>query len=146
MITLGRDLNSSRAYSITSDRMNPDFPIYDEKGDGGNCANFVSQSIYAGGLHTTRGNSFDVWNDSVWTWNLSGIARASHTWSGAQRNYNYMKDHSGAFTVESNAYNVGLGGVIYADWEGTGNLGHAMVVVGHINGGPHPSPSFARKL
>lgn len=126
-------------------KMNPKYPVYKEQGTQGNCTNFLSQVVHEGGLPTTTGHSWDVGKDNVWTWNLSGIAAASHTWSGAQNSYNYMKDYSHAFTVENNPYHIGEGGLIYADWEGNGNLDHAMVVVGNINGGPHPSPIICQK-
>lgn len=125
--------------------LNPKYPVYKEEGKTGNCTNFLSQVVHEGGLPTTTGHSWDLGNDNVWTWNLLGLASASHTWSGAQNSYNYMKDHSHAFTVENNPYHIGEGGLIYADWEGDGTLDHAMVVVGNINGGPHPSPIICQK-
>lgn len=118
-----------------TDRMNPDFPIYKEEGHGGNCTNFLSQAVYAGGLRTTWGSSLDVKNEKVWTWNLAGIAHASHTWSGAKMNYTYMRYHSGAFTPESNPYHVGGGGLIYANFGNCPDgFNHAMVVVGNTSG------------
>ena len=122
------------------DSMNPDFPVFGEN----NCTNFVSQALYAGGLPTTYGTSVDVWNKTKWTWNLAGIAGATHTWSGADNNYHYMKDYSGAFTVENNPWDVGQGGLIYADWDGDGNINHAMIVVGYIKG-PNPTPIICQK-
>lgn len=124
-------------------KMNPDFPIYDEK--NGNCANFASQAIYAGGLKTTFGNSLQIWDDHVWTWNLAGIAKASHTWSTAQHNYNYMKDSSGAFTKENSPWRVGQGGLIYGDWDNDGSFNHVMVVVGYINDGYNSTPVICQK-
>lgn len=128
-----------------TDRMNPNFPIYSENSHVvGNCTNFVSQSVYADGLPTTFGTSLDVWNDKVWTWNLAGIARASHTWSGAEQNYRYMKNYSGEFYRED-PWRIGTGGIIYADWKNTGVLGHAMFVVGYAGHEDHPSPVICQK-
>lgn len=107
--------------------MNPVFPIHEENGTKGNCTNFVSQAVYAGGLPTTFGTSFDSANPKVWTWNLAGIARDTYTWSGAEYNYNYMKNYAGVFEPD-NAWRIGFGGIIYADWKNTGHLGHAMFV------------------
>lgn len=128
-----------------TNRMNPDFPIYKEEGHAGNCTNFLSQSVYAGGLPTTWGSSLDVRNEKVWTWNLAGIAHASHTWSGAMMNYTYMRYYSGAFTPESNPYHVGEGGLIYANFgNGPDGFNHAMVVVGSSRG-PYPVPVICQK-
>lgn len=121
-------------------KYNPDFPIYPTN----NCTNFVSQAIYAGGLPTTYGNSFDIKNPKVWTWNLKGIAQATRTWTAAHNNYHYMKDYSGAFTVESSPWRVGEGGLIYGDWGNDGTIDHAMIVVGHM-GGPNATPIICQK-
>lgn len=104
---------------------NPDFPYYKE-----NCANFVSQAMYAGGLPLVGASSPFIYDTSVWTWNLSGILQASRTWSQASKNYVFMKDHSGAFTVLDNIWNAWQGSLLYTDWEGDGTIDHAMVVVG----------------
>lgn len=124
--------------------MNPVFPIHEEKGTKGNCTNFVSQAVYAGGLPTTFGTSFDRANPKVWTWNLAGIARDTYTWSGAEYNYNYMKNYSGIFKPD-NAWRIGFGGIIYADWKNTGHLGHAMFVVGYAAHRNKPTPIICQK-
>lgn len=126
------------------DVMNPDFPIYKEDGSKGNCTNFVSQAVYAGGIPTTFGTSFDVWTPKVWTWNLAGIAGASVTWSGAEYNYRYMKNYAGVFKPDD-AWKIGFGGIIYADWENKGQLGHAMFVVGYAGHRDKPSPVICQK-
>lgn len=117
------------------DVMNPDFPVYDN-----NCTNFVSQILYAGGLPLAGGNSLQIRDTSVWTWNLAGIAQASRTWSGANYNFTYMKDHSNSFTEGSDPMRAWQGSIIYADWESDGELDHAMFVVGYVSYGDTVSP------
>ena len=69
------------------------------------------------------GSSLDVRNEKVWTWNLAGIAHASHTWSGAMMNYTYMRYYSGVFTLESNPYHVGEGGGLSTPTSATALMG-----------------------
>ncbi|WP_300766126.1 amidase domain-containing protein [uncultured Bifidobacterium sp.] len=108
-------------------KMNPDFPDDDD-----NCTNFVSQSLYAAGLKTTYGNSFQTKDTSVWTWNLAGIAGQTWTWDNANYNYTYMKDHSKTFTHGNNPDIAWEGSLLYGDWGRDGKYNHAMVVVGDV--------------
>lgn len=109
---------------------NPAFPYYDD-----NCTNFESQAMYAGGLPLVGAPSPFLYDTSVWTWNLSGIASASRTWSYAPSNYTFMKDHSNTFTVMDNIWKAWEGSLLYADWTGDGTIDHAMIVVGVVVSG-----------
>lgn len=119
----------------TQDVMNPAFPIYDN-----NCTNFVSQILYTGGLPLRGGSLLQAHDTSVWTWRLTGSSKASRTWSAANYNYTYMKDHSNSFTPDSNPMHAWQGSIIYADWQNNGELDHAMFVVGYIANDLHVSP------
>ncbi len=107
--------------------MNPDFPNYHEIFEhevdlpigepGSNCTNFASQSLYAGGLPLNAGKDNNEKRDdpNAWTWNVKGISGATYTWSGADNNFYYMRDHSGIFQVESNPRRAWEGSLIYGN-------------------------------
>ncbi|WP_180380783.1 amidase domain-containing protein [Alloscardovia macacae] len=126
-----------------ADRMNPDFPDYHNflgheidfpiGSSGSNCTNFVSQSLYAGGLPLNAGVNGNAKKDdeSAWTWNVKGISGATYTWSAANNNFRYMRDYSGIFKVENSPRKAWEGSIIYGDWGMDGTYDHAMVVVGY---------------
>lgn len=114
-------------YGDWREHFNPDFPYYSE-----NCTNYISQVMYAGGLRLVGAASPYLYDTSVWTWNLRGIAGASRTWTAAQYNYTFMKDHSGLFYHLDNIWRAWQGSLLYADWQGDGTIDHAMVVVSYM--------------
>lgn len=114
----------------TKDGFNPDFPYYDPK--SGNCANFASQSLYAGGMKLAAGNSLQSHSTDVWTWNLSGVAEASRTWQNADYNYCYLKKHTDFSTEIPNIWTAPQGSVMYTDWEKDGVLNHALLIVDNM--------------
>lgn len=121
--------DSNHSYKGTDmDFMNMGFPIYPD-----NCTNFVSQALYTGGLKPKNATVLTRTRDDVWSYRAFAQISPTYTWGGAENNYRYMKNYSGAFTSDNNPHHIGPGGVIYADWNGDGTKDHAAFVVGNIN-------------
>lgn len=74
---------------------NPKYPDYSDVEPGGDCANFISQCIHAGGLPMTGSNANDVTNSwfcySDYIWAINDISR---TWRGAYYFYIYWSLHA----------------------------------------------------
>jgi hypothetical protein len=127
-----KEINYADKWS-TSSKMNPAFPSSPNR--MANCTNFVSQSLYAGGL---KENLFFTLNNkdlALWTWRLpvphgGKLTGPSLTWDNADANYWYMAHRSNAFKVNNNMSQMWQGSLIYASWNGNGHKDHAMVVVG----------------
>jgi hypothetical protein len=124
--------------------MNPNFPIYTNES---NCTNFASQALYAGGLPLK--DSINVFNPSdptLWTYHLAGIAEATHTWSGADNNWAYMRDHSNSYDDNGASPWTGWeGSLIYGDWEQDGTWDHVMIVVGVVVSNGVRTPVICQK-
>lgn len=86
------------------------------KGRGGDCANFVSQCLYAGGFK----------QDSVWY-------RHSVAWINVMKQIAHFKAY-GTF-LNANNGNLIKGNPIYFDWNGDGTYDHATICVGRNNNG-----------
>ena len=86
------------------------------KGRGGDCANFVSQCLYAGGFK----------QDSVWY-------KHSVAWINVMKQIAHFKAY-GTFLTASNS-NLIKGNPIYFDWNGDGTYDHATICVGRNNSG-----------
>ena len=81
------------------------------KGRGGDCANFVSQCLYAGGFK----------QDSVWY-------KHSVAWINVMKQIAHFKAY-GTFLNASNS-NLIRGNPIYFDWNGDSTYDHATICVG----------------
>ena len=97
------------------------------KGRGGDCANFVSQCLYAGGFQ----------QDSVWY-------KHSVAWINVMKQIAHFKDY-GNFMNASNS-NLLRGNPIYFDWNGDGVYDHATICVGRNNSGTAILDSHTRDL
>ena len=86
------------------------------KGRGGDCANFVSQCLYAGGFK----------QDSVWY-------KHSVAWINVMKQIAHFKAY-GTFLNASNS-NLLKGNPIYFDWNGDSTYDHATICVGRNNSG-----------
>lgn len=119
---------------------NPDYGNFDEVGIGGDCANFVSQCLQAGGwpldyresarneewwYRRVGSDEFDADEDDWW----------SCSWTIADLNFRYMRANGGqGLNLLRNprlARTLRLGDTIYYDWEGDGVLNHSAIVTGH---------------
>lgn len=93
------------------------------RGIGGNCTNFVSQSIYAGSC---------VMNDTpTFGWYYNSLDDRSPSWTGVEYFYNFMVDNMGVgpFGKESTADEIEVGDVIQLGREGEGYY-HSLLAVG----------------
>lgn len=70
---------------------NPDFPAYDDY--GGDCANFVSQCLYAGGMKMVGTNTSNFNNWFCRTKNTEQVSKVSSTWRGAEAFSYYWKNN-----------------------------------------------------
>ena len=97
------------------------------KGRGGDCANFVSQCLYAGGFK----------QDSVWY-------KHSVAWINVMKQIAHFKAY-GTFLNASNS-NLIRGNPIYFDWNGDSTYDHATICVGRNNSGIAILDSHTRDL
>lgn len=86
------------------------------KGKGGDCANFVSQCLFAGGMPT----------DSVWY-------KHSVAWINCTAQIAHFKSF-GTF-LSANNDNILAGNPIWFDWNGDGTYDHATICVGRNSSG-----------
>lgn len=84
---------------------------------GGDCANFVSQCLVAGGLSMTDG----------WYWN--DYYDRSGSWSYCPSMYNYFKDKGYEIIEKPSASDIKEGNPILYAWDGV-TWGHAAICVG----------------
>ena len=102
---------------------NPDYIDYNPV--GGDCANFVSQCLFAGGLKT----------DGIWY-------TGSLTWINAQKLYNYLTN-KGYAVVSATGSNVIPGrSVIFYDWDGNGTFDHTSISSSNGNVSAHNKNHF----
>ena len=100
---------------------NPVFASF--MGFGGNCTNFVSQSIYAGACQMNETPTFG--------WYYKSLDDRSPSWTGVEYFYNFMVNNRGVgpFGEESTADRIEVGDVIQLGREGEGYY-HSLLVVG----------------
>lgn len=105
----------------------PDWSPY-----GGDCANFVSQCLYAGGKRMSFGPSSDT---SYWfsSGSIADINQVSSTWRGADAFKEYWTDHSQSqsFNSYEGAYSFGYKGDAVAWLNSRGRAFHIVVIVGY---------------
>lgn len=101
---------------------NPDYPDYSDM--GGDCANFVSQALHAGGWDmtaTTDPNNQQLWY-STKTW-------SSQTWRAAENLFHYMRDVEEKKAIR-NVWAAQPGDVIQFRQKDKNRMQHTMIVVG----------------
>jgi len=93
--------------------------------NGGDCTNFVSQCLAAGGWQNSgfydRTNSYNWF--CYWGWYMS------YTWGGAP-NFKQFLDNSGRATRVNAWQNLTGGDVIVMDENGNGTISHSVFVLG----------------
>ena len=92
-------------------------------GIGGNCTNFVSQSIYAGSCEMNYRPTFG--------WYFISLDDRSPSWTGVEYFYNFMTQNSdvGPFGRDASSDELELGDVIQLARDGEGYY-HSLLVVG----------------
>lgn len=115
-------------YSKSSNSYYPYFPT-------GDCTNFVSQCIYAGGISMDGSSSASGIKDSTtkWYYNQAGSSYAATTsWVRAADFYTYMYNHASGRRAVANAYSVYLyssvGDVVQLRDSLTGGIYHSVII------------------
>lgn len=123
---------------------NPRFANMDTMGAGGDCANFVSQCLLAGGWPLDYRESA---GDKEWWYRRLGTARFdsdrndwwSCTWAVAGSHLRYFRANHGLVLILSAnprlARSLRRGDVIYYDWDGDGVFTHSALVTGFSRAG-----------
>ncbi len=96
--------------------------------DGGDCANFVSQCLYMGGL-----NMNNSWNTSG-KWHYSAASNASFI--NAHNLYSYLTSIGGQAIQNPSANQVSIGDIIFYRTTSDGRMHHSAIVVDFVNGTP----------
>lgn len=98
---------------------------------GGDCANFTSQSINAGGMPQVRGA---IYGADGWFYINSG--NRSSTWTGAPQLRNWMSTHRGQVVNGPADSQVYKGSPCFYDWaNGGASYDHATICVGTNSAG-----------
>lgn len=94
---------------------------------GGDCANFVSHSLEAGGWREIGGS---YTSDDAWFYYYPYRYGYSHTWTLADKFYRFMSRTSRAnpCSVERYSHLLEKGDVVQADWNRDGVWDHTMIV------------------
>ena len=114
-------VNYARRYAFAQ---NPLFGDFREL--GGNCTNFVSQSIYAGACEMNYTPTFG--------WYYISLDERSPSWTGVEYFYNFMTENNGTgpFGREVGADNLEVGDVIQLARRGDGFY-HTLLIVGLLS-------------
>lgn len=117
--------------------------------NGGDCANFVSQALFAGGMPMTwNWHSYDS-NVHAYRMNNPSTAKDPFTWIRAQQLCDYLASIGGQVITNPSASDFAIGDAVFYDWDG-GRLDHSAIVTDIINGVPrvsaHSTPESASKL
>lgn len=106
---------------------------------GGDCANFISQCLYAGGksMQGTPGTSTAAQNWSNWfsTGSSCDTKNVSSTWRGANAFKSYWQNNARAYStfsaVDADAYNYGFKGDAVSLLNSNGSAYHTLIIVGY---------------
>lgn len=119
------DRDAAYDYMITyASRRNSKWKVYDDL--GGNCQNFGSQVLYAGGIPMDREG------DAQWYWKSN--SNQNYSWINVDRFMAYAKANTGYGLVADaapNYYDGQVGDILIL---GTGPMNHTTVISGLING------------
>lgn len=123
---------------------NPDYANLDTTGAGGDCSNFTSQCLNAGGWPMDyRQTGFDTewWYRRVGTDPYDAQLNDwwSCTWALAELQFRYMSHNGGEIlNITSSvrrARRLRIGDICYYDWDGDGILTHSAMVTSHTRSG-----------
>ena len=131
-VAFDRDAALEYAKKWVKERNSEDWDVYDEL--GGNCQNFGSQVIYAGGI------PMDCEGDAIWKYFDSALDTSSSktgrsaSWTGAPYFRAYAKANKGfglVATVDANLYTAEPGDILQVGAR-KGEVSHTNVVIGTI--------------
>lgn len=123
-------------------RVNPKYERFDDGffGEGGDCANFVSQTLHESGIPM---NDDWYYEKTEYLWGLFEDSDYSHAWTVANENYKYFSNPQNGFMEEEieissldqidETYQSGKvkkGDLLYWDFDGDGKIDHATMITG----------------
>ncbi len=122
------DVSKAVAYSEQYwENYNPAYANFNNL--GGDCANFTSQSIYAGGMPQVVTKPYS--NDG---WYYKTSTDRSATWTGANNLHHWMRDNRG-HCVTASKTTVYTGSPVFYSTKGDGTFQHAVLCVGTNSAG-----------
>ncbi|MEV6674259.1 amidase domain-containing protein [Streptomyces sp. NPDC051162] len=98
---------------------NPDYRQFNDA--GGDCTNFISQALKAGGWKTAPGSYSDYHN---WSYGPSG---QTDSWVGANE-WAWFTLSSKRASNLANVYQMDVGDILQMDFDGDGSKDHSMIV------------------
>jgi hypothetical protein len=112
------------------DNYNPNYRTYG--GEGGDCTNFLSQIVKAGGWAET--GSWPGENRPLrdqWYYGHEGNWSTTHTWAAAENWYWFASPfNSGRTEVLDHIWEMGVSDVLQIDFDRNDNISHSMFVTG----------------
>ncbi|MGW2044825.1 amidase domain-containing protein [Streptomyces sp. NPDC001858] len=109
---------------------NKDYPDFNGRGAGGDCTNFVSQSLKAGGWKHVPGYVYDYtrWfgNNEIQSYSFVGV----NEWS-------WFTQNTKRTTNLANVYQMEVGDVLQVDFDRDGSKDHTMIVTSKSGGVPY---------
>ncbi|GGR30300.1 hypothetical protein GCM10010251_52900 [Streptomyces aurantiogriseus] len=109
---------------------NKDYPDFNGQGAGGDCTNFVSQSLKAGGWKHVPGYVYDY---TRWFGNNE---IQSHSFIGVNE-WSWFAQNSKRTTALANVYQMEIGDVLQVDFDKDGSKDHTMIVTSKSGGVPY---------
>ena|GEM_PF-2577499 len=114
-------------------------PYYSSfEGNGGDCANFVSQALFAGGLDmTSKWYSYQAINTKA-AGGTGAQPGVSYAWIRANELYNYVhsnisNDVRRGDTIDNGSF--AIGDLLFYDWNGDAKIDHCAIVTGADSSG-----------
>ncbi|MFF8968348.1 amidase domain-containing protein [Streptomyces sp. NPDC014995] len=122
---------------------NPAYPDFNGQGAGGDCTNFVSQSLKAGGWKHVPGYVYDY---TRWFGNAD---IQSHSFIGVNE-WSWFAQNSKRTTSLANVYQMDVGDVLQVDFDKDGSKDHTMIVTSRSRGVPyltyHSTNTYSRSV
>ncbi|MFE0727966.1 amidase domain-containing protein [Streptomyces antibioticus] len=109
---------------------NKDYPDFNGHGAGGDCTNFVSQALKAGGWKHAPGYVYDY---TKWFGNAE---IQSHSFIGVNE-WSWFAQNSKRTTALANVYQLEIGDVLQMDFDRDGSKDHTMIVTAKSGGVPY---------
>lgn len=125
----GYDYKAMAAYAAKYwNKYNPDYPDFNGQGAGGDCTNFVSQSLKAGGWKHVPGytNDFHKWFGNAEIQSDSFVGVNEFSWFALS---------SKRVTSLANVYQMDVGDVLQMDFNKDGSKDHSMIVTSRSSKG-----------
>ncbi|MFI9611954.1 amidase domain-containing protein [Streptomyces sp. NPDC052023] len=118
----GYDYKAMAAYAEKYwSNYNPAYPNFNGQGAGGDCTNFVSQSLKAGGWKHVPGYVYDY---TRW---FGTADIQSHSFVGVNE-WSWFAQNSKRTTSLANVYQMDVGDVLQVDFDKDGSKDHTMIV------------------